>query len=487
MLGNHPEGLKTLFFTEMWERMSYYGMRGILVLFMTASLSDGGLAINPVSASAIYGIYASCVYLVTLPGGWIADRLIGQQKSILYGGIIIMLGHFILAIPNINTFYLGLLFVVLGTGLLKPNISAIVGNLYESNDEKKEAGFTIFYMAINIGSILGFFICGYLGENIGWHYGFAAAGIGMAFGLGQFILTRERLGNAGAFPQEVISDKIKKRDYLILWFSLAIILSLFIIGIFGIWSFNPVPLAGLMTIIITFIALFYFVFIFIFGKLDEDEKRKMVLIFVLFLGAAFFWSGFDQGGSSFNIFAKEYTNRIILGWEYPASWLQIVNPAFVVILSPLMAYAWVFLGKKMLDPSLPFKFGLGLILMGIGFLIIAMGANTAINNESLASAKWLLLTYLFHTVGELVISPIGLAAISSLSPKRFIGQMMGIWFLASSLGAIIAGLLSGQATTKGLQSMPSLFNNIAIGSTIVGFLLIILAKPIHNWVFRGKN
>ena len=487
MLGNHPEGLKTLFFTEMWERMSYYGMRGILVLFMTASLSDGGLAINPVSASAIYGIYASCVYLVTLPGGWIADRLIGQQKSILYGGIIIMLGHFILAIPNINTFYLGLLFVVLGTGLLKPNISAIVGNLYESNDEKKEAGFTIFYMAINIGSILGFFICGYLGENIGWHYGFAAAGIGMAFGLGQFILTRERLGNAGAFPQEVISDKIKKRDYLILCFSLAIILSLFIIGIFGIWSFNPVPLAGLMTIIITFIALFYFVFIFIFGKLDEDEKRKMVLIFVLFLGAAFFWSGFDQGGSSFNIFAKEYTNRIILGWEYPASWLQIVNPAFVVILSPLMAYVWVFLGKKMLDPSLPFKFGLGLILMGIGFLIIAMGANTAINNESLASAKWLLLTYLFHTVGELVISPIGLAAISSLSPKRFIGQMMGIWFLASSLGAIIAGLLSGQATTKGLQSMPSLFNNIAIGSTIVGFLLIILAKPIHNWVFKEKN
>ena len=179
---NHPEGLKTLFFTEMWERMSYYGMRGILVLFMTASFADGGLEINPVSASAIYGIYASCVYLVTLPGGWIADRLIGQQKSILYGGIIIMLGHFILAIPNINTFYLGLLFVVLGTGLLKPNISAIVGNLYDDKDKRKEAGFTIFYMAINIGSILGFFICGYLGENIGWHYGFAAAGVGMAFG-----------------------------------------------------------------------------------------------------------------------------------------------------------------------------------------------------------------------------------------------------------------------------------------------------------------
>ena len=484
LLKNHPEGLKTLFFTEMWERMSYYGMRGILVLFMTASITEGGLEINPVSASAIYGIYASCVYLVTLPGGWIADRLIGQQKSILYGGIIIMIGHFILAIPNLNTFYLGLLFVVLGTGLLKPNISAIVGSLYKDNDQRKEAGFTIFYMAINIGSILGFFICGYLGENIGWHYGFAAAGLGMAFGLGQFIITREKLGNVGISPQVILTNKIKKRDYLVVTFSLVSILSIFVLGILDIWSFNPVPLAGVITIIIALISLSYFLIIFIFGKLSNLEKRKMILIFILFIGAAFFWSGFDQGGSSFNIFAKEFTNRLIFGWEYPASWLQIVNPAFVVILSPIMAYIWVFLGKRMLDPSLPFKFGLGLILMGIGFVIIALGANTAINNESLASAKWLLLTYLFHTIGELVVSPIGLAAISSLSPKRFIGQMMGVWFLASSLGAIIAGLLSGQATTEGLKSMPDLFNNIAIGASLLGFLFIILAKPIHNWVFK---
>ena len=486
LLKNHPEGLKTLFFTEMWERMSYYGMRGILVLFMTASITEGGLEINPVSASAIYGIYASCVYLVTLPGGWIADRLIGQQKSILYGGIIIMIGHFILAIPNLNTFYLGLLFVVLGTGLLKPNISAIVGSLYKDNDQRKEAGFTIFYMAINIGSILGFFICGYLGENIGWHYGFAAAGLGMAFGLGQFIITREKLGNVGISPQVILTNKIKKRDYLVVTFSLVSILSIFVLGILDIWSFNPVPLAGVITIIIALISLSYFLIIFIFGKLSNLEKRKMILIFILFIGAAFFWSGFDQGGSSFNIFAKEFTNRLIFGWEYPASWLQIVNPAFVVILSPIMAYIWVFLGKRMLDPSLPFKFGLGLILMGVGFVIIALGANTAINNESLASAKWLLLTYLFHTIGELVVSPIGLAAISPLSPKRFIGQMMGVWFLASSLGAIIAGLLSGQATTEGLKSMPDLFNNIAIGASLLGFLFIILAKPIHNWVFKEE-
>jgi amino acid/peptide transporter (Peptide:H+ symporter), bacterial len=200
MLSKHPEGLKTLFLTEMWERMSFYGMRGILVLFMTATILDGGLQIDTVSASAIYGIYASSVYLVALLGGWIADRHIGQQNAILYGGFIIMLGHFLLAITNIQTFYLGLIFVVLGTGLLKPNISAIVGGLYENNLEQKESGFTLFYMSINIGSILGFFICGYLGENIGWHYGFGAAGVGMAFGLIQFVLTKKNLGQVGINP-----------------------------------------------------------------------------------------------------------------------------------------------------------------------------------------------------------------------------------------------------------------------------------------------
>ena len=213
-LGNHPAGLTTLFLTEMWERMSFYGMRGILVLFMTASLLEGGLEIDAVSASAVYGIYSSSVYLVALLGGWLADRHIGQQKAILYGGFIIMIGHFLLAFASIETFYLGLIMVVLGTGLLKPNISAIVGGLYDKNSDKKEAGFTIFYMSINIGSILGFFICGYLGENIGWHYGFGAAGIGMAFGLIQFILTRKSLGEIGIKPSIEIPEKKRKRDVL---------------------------------------------------------------------------------------------------------------------------------------------------------------------------------------------------------------------------------------------------------------------------------
>ena len=229
----------------------------------------------------------------------------------------------------------------------------------------------------------------------------------------------------------------------------------------------------------------YFFYLFAFGNLNEDERRKITLIVVLFFGAAFFWSGFDQAGSSFNIFAKEYTNRIIYGWEYPASWLQVLNPILVVLLSPFMAYLWLFLGKRMLDPSLPFKFGLGLIFMAIGFIFISYGASIAMQ-EGLAGAKWLLLTYLFHTIGELTLSPIGLAAISNLSPKRFVGQMMGVWFLASSLGAIIAGLLSGQATYEGVETMPALFNKIAIISSIAGLILILLSKPLNKWALKEK-
>ena len=485
MFKEHPKGLYTLFFTEMWERMSYYGMRGILVLFMTATILEGGLEIDAVSASAIYGIYSACVYLVALIGGWLADRHFGQQKAILYGGIVIMLGHFLLAFTNLQTFYLGLIFVVLGTGLLKPNISAIVGGLYEDDIEKKQSGFTIFYMSINIGSVLGFFICGYLGENVGWHYGFAAAGVGMALGLFQFLLTRKNLGSIGSAPSVILNKDTKAKELKIFNFLMVSFFIFIFLGLFGFIKFDPIPVANMLTVFILLIAVSYFLYLFTLGKLNIEERKKIILIMVLFFGAAFFWSGFDQAGSSFNIFAKEYTDRLVFGWEYPASWLQVLNPILVVILSPFMAYIWFFLGKRMLDPSLPFKFGLGLIFMAIGFLFIASGASIAIQEGS-AGAKWLLLTYLFHTIGELTLSPIGLAAISNLSPKRFVGQMMGIWFLASSLGAIIAGLLSGQATYDGLDSMPDLFNKIAILSSVIGLLLILISKPLNDWVFKKQ-
>ena len=479
----HPSGLITLFLTEMWERMSYYGMRGILVLFMTASISDGGLEFNYAQASAIYGIYAASVYLVALPGGWIGDNILGQQKSIIFGGLIIMLGHFSLAITNLNFFYLGLILVILGTGLLKPNISATVGALYKDNENLKDAGFTIFYMAINIGSILGFFICGYLGEEIGWHYGFGAAGIGMALGLIQYQLTNKMLGDIGKDPESKLSTEKKKKLMRILYLSLGFFGLICVTGFLGFWKLDPIPIAGAMTLVISLVAITYFYYIYFHAGLNKLEKKKIILIIVLFIGAAIFWSGFDQAGSSFNIFAKEYTSRLIFGWVYPASWLQILNPLLVVMLSPFMAYLWIYLGRKMLDPSLPFKFGMGLIFMAIGFIIIAIGAQAAMD-DGLASAKWLLLTYLFHTIGELTLSPVGLSAISSLAPKRFVGQLMGVWFLASSLGAIIAGLLSGRATDQGLNSMPELFNQVAIISCVFGLLLILISKPLNKWVLK---
>ncbi len=486
MNNSHPKGLTTLFFTEMWERMSYYGMRGILVLFMTASITENGLNMDPVTASAIYGIYASLVYLVTLPGGWIADRILGQQRSILYGGIIIMFGHFLLAMPNGNVFYLGLSFVVIGTGLLKPNISALVGALYDENGGNRESGFTIFYMAINIGSILGFFICGYLGENIGWHYGFSAAGFGMLLGLVQFIYLRKYLGKTGSEPQIKLTKRQRSKDIRYIVAGFLILFLIYFLSIFNIITLEPVSIAKFLTLFILIISIGYFVYLFLLGKLTLSEKKKVTLIGILFIGAAFFWSGFDQAGSSFNIFAKEFTDRQIGNWIYPASWLQILNPALVVILSPFIAYIWIYLGKKSLDPSLPFKFGLGLILMSIGFVFITIGATVALQ-EGLAGAEWLLLTYLFHTLGELTLSPIGLSAISSLSPKRFMGQMMGVWFLASSLGAIIAGLISGQATHSGLQSMPTLFSDIAIFSASIGLILILISRFLTKWVFGDKS
>ena len=393
------------------------------------------------------------------------------------------LGHFFMAFPTDIFFYGALGLLIAGNGFFKPNISSLVGALYKEGDIKRDSGFTIFYMSINIGSILGFFICGYLGENIGWHYGFGAAGIGMLLGVLQYKLNLNTLGDIGLNPANLVSEKTKNSYKKITLITSLLILTFIFSGLLGLWTIDPVPLANILTLIIALISLMYFLYIYFFGKLSNDEKKKITMIFILFIGAALFWSGFDQGGSSFNIFAKEYTDRIVFGWEYPASWLQIINPLFVVILAPFMSYLWIFLGKKMLDPTLPFKFGLGLIFMAIGFIIISIGAQVALN-DGLAGAKWLLLTYLFHTIGELILSPIGLAAISSLSPKRFIGQMMGVWFLASSLGAILAGLISGQATNDGLSSMPSLFNQIALIATCIGLVLILISKPLQSWVYK---
>ena len=470
----HPIGLRTLFFTEMWERMSYYGMRGLLVLYMTIGVVENpGLDWSNIQANAIYGIYAGMVYFLAVPGGWIADNILGYQKAVLIGALIITLGHFTLAIPLEQTFILGLVFVALGTGLLKPNISSIVGQLYSQNDSRRDSGFTIFYMAINIGSMLGFAVCGWLGEKVGWHFGFGAAGVGMLFGVTQFILFRHQLGEAGKYPNKI--NEQTKRNY-IRGVGLVVILiaSVVITGMAGFWSIDPVYFAERFRDFLVVISIIYFIYLLFFAGLTANEKKNVLMLLLLFIGAAAFWSGFDQSAGSLTIFTRDYVNLTFGTFTAPVSWTQFVNPLFVVMFAPFFAYLWVFLGKRNLDPNMPIKFGLGLILMALGFIVMILAVKYALASSPVG-VQWLLLTYLLHTFGELTLSPVGLSAFSKYSPKRYLGQMMGIWFLASSLGGVLAGLLGGEATESGLESMSPVFTELVYYCLAIAAVLIVLS------------
>ena len=470
----HPKGLVTLFLTEMWERMSFYGMRGWLVLFMTREITDGGMDLSAPEAMAIYGVYGASVYFLCVPGGWIADKIFGAQRTVLFGAIIITLGHYVLAIPYDKTFFLGLVLVSIGTGLLKPNISTIVGQLYKPGDLRIDSGYTIFYMSINIGSMLGFLVCGYLGEKVGWHWGFGAAGVGMTFGVLQYIFTSNSLGEAGKFPK--LSAEEDQAKYLSLFkYSSAIIALIVITGLVGFWSINPALLNQLIVYLILVVAVSYFVYLFFFAGLNKIETNNMKMLLLLFFGSVLFWAGFDQGGSSLNLFAKDYTDLYVFGWEMPATFLQVANPLMVVIFAPFFAAFWIMLGKRNLDPDTPQKFALGCFLMAIGFFVIIFGVEAAMQNEK-AGIQFLLITYLFHTLGELCLSPVGLSATAKYSPIKYRGQMMGIWFLSSSLAAGLAGLLASKSFESGISSMPDLFQQIILALCFVGIFLLIANK-----------
>ena len=337
----HPRGLSTLFFTELWERFSYYGMRAILVLFMVNAVATGGLGMTDVTATAIYGLYTAAVYLVALPGGWIADRLLGQRRSVLFGGIIIADGHFTLAIPSIATFYLGLILIVLGTGLLKPNISAIVGDLYPEGGARRDAGFSIYYMGINVGAFLGPLVCGYLGETINWHLGFSAAGFGMVLGVIQYVWSAKYLGNAGQVKAEIRAPGARAQALrsLVLGIGGVIVVVLLLAGLqsTGILQMTLVGFARAIGVFIVMLAAVFLGYVIVFGRLTRTEQKRVGVIAVCFLAAGTFWSGFEQAGSSMNLFAERLTDRAFLGWVMPASWLQSVNPIFIRIIGTSIA------------------------------------------------------------------------------------------------------------------------------------------------------
>ena len=474
----HPIGLRTLFLTEMWERMSYYGMRALLVLYMTGAVTgfNPGLGWSQVEAQAIYGIYSGMVYFMVVPGGWIADNILGHQKAVLIGALIIALGHFTLAIPIEQTFFLGLIFVVLGTGLLKGNISTIVGQLYEGQDDKRDSGYTIFYMSINIGSTLGFLICSYLGEKIGWHWGFGAAGIGMTFGVIQYIKHRHLLGDAGMHPNEMPDEKrVKFTNYL-----KVSLVGMFLVigaGLLGFFVIDPRFFAEQFAYFLTIIAGLYFIYLFLFAGLNAAERKNLILLFLLFIGAAAFWSGFDQSAGSLNIFARDYADVSVAGYVIPVGWLQFANPVIVVLFAPIFAGIWAQLARMNLDPSLPFKFAIGLLFMALSFFIMIIAVNIAIESSPVGM-QWLLLTYLFQTWGELALSPIGLSAFSRYGPKRYMGQMFGLWFLASAIGGVLAGLLGGEALDGGLETISPIFEfmiqyYLIIAAALIGLSFVI--------------
>ncbi|MFL2725871.1 MAG: peptide MFS transporter [Gammaproteobacteria bacterium] len=478
----HPIGLRTLFLTEMWERMSYYGMRALLVLYMTGAMTgfNPGLGWSAIEANAIYGIYVGFVYFMVVPGGWIADNILGHQKAVLIGAIIIALGHFTLALPLTQTFFLGLIFIVLGTGLLKGNISTIVGSLYKDNDDRRESGYTIFYMSINIGSTLGFLICSYLGEKIGWHYGFGAAGVGMTFGVYQFIKYRHLLGSAGAEPNDMPDEK---RSNLVKWTKLSLVLMFIVIGmgLLGLISVEPRAFAENFAYFLTGVAGLYFIYLFVFAGLNSDERKNLLLLFVLFIGAAAFWSGFDQSASSLSIFARDYTDLTIGGFAMPIGWLQFANPILVVTFAPIFAGMWAYLGRVNMNPSLPLKFAIGLLFMALSFIVMIYAVRLAMVSAPVGM-QWLLITYAIQTWGELALSPIGLAAFSKYSPKRYMGQMFGLWFLASAIGGVLAGLLGGDAMSDGLSSIQPIFAFMIQYYLIIAVILVAL-----SFVIKAKD
>ncbi len=482
----HPAGLTTLFFTEMWERMSYYGMRALLVLFMTATLQEGGLALTVLSASAIYGLYTGSVYFMGLPGGWIADRLIGGQKAIWYGGIIIMLGHIVLAIPNDNTFFIGLILVIIGTGLLKPNIGAMVGQLYSPKDRRRDAGYAIYYMGINLGSFIGYIVCGYLATNMGWHWAFGAAAIGMGIGLIQYKLTTPNLNEVGDGPVSPLSPKGAKISWIAITTFLVLVAVVTTLVFQGVLTIEPVVLAQNTAIVFSLIFVAYYAAIYLFGNLTKSEMLRLAALLLICIASACFWSGFEQAGSSLNLFARDYTDRMIGSFEIPTAWFQSTNAMFIVILSPFFAALWMKLGQKLVTPAYGIKCAIGLIIMASGFIVMFFASQYAASGLKVAP-YWLVATYFLHTVGELILSPTALSAVSKLSPKRFAGQMMGVFVLTYSIGNIISGLLAGNFDPNNVEQIPALYMQISVFSIGIGIVVLILGFKTRFWELLAES
>jgi POT family proton-dependent oligopeptide transporter len=429
-LTQHPRGLSTLFFTEMWERFSYYGMRAFLILYMTAPVTAGGLGFSDADASSIYGLYTGSVWAAAILGGLVADRILGQYRSVLAGGTVIATGHFVLAFDVRSAFYLGLVLIVVGTGLLKPNVSTLVGSLYAPGDARRDAGFSLFYMGINLGAFLGPIIAGYLAQRVNWHVGFGAAGVGMTLGLVQYVL--------GSAPLRAAEQLLTAKHA-------------------GATAFAHAP-----------------------GGLTGDDYKRMAAVVVFFVFVSIFWGAYEQAGSTLNLFADRYTRLEAAGLSFPSSWFQSVPALFVIILAPIFAWFWTSLGDR--QPSTPAKFVYGLLFAALAFLLL-MPAGSIAQSGIKVSPMWLVGAYFLLELGELCLSPVGLSAVTKLAPTQLVGLAMGIWFLSNSAGNMLAGWAGTFFSTMPLDE---LFRASAIATTIAAVILILLLKPVKA-LMAGRN
>jgi POT family proton-dependent oligopeptide transporter len=471
----HPRGLATLFFTEFWERFSYYGMRSLLILFMTAAGVKGGLGFSAAKAGAIYGLYTMFVYLLSLPGGWIADQLLGQRRAVFVGGVIIACGHFSMAFEGLTPFYLGLFLITIGTGLLKPNISTMVGELYPEGGARRDAGFSVFYMGINSGGFIAPFVCGALGQGINWHYGFVAAGVGMVLGLVQYVAGGKHLGSIGLAANAGDDPAMRRRASLSLVVFGVVALGVVAAMASGALPVTPQQLAGSAFFVVVGLAVVFFLYQFLAGGLVGDERKRVLVIAVLFAFSFLFWAGFEQAGSSLNLFADRLTDRVIGGWTMPASFLQSVNSMFIILLAPVFSWLWLRLASR--QPSAPMKFALGLIGLGAGFAVMVWASLRTAGGTKQVLPTWLITTYLLHTIGELCLSPVGLSTVTKLAPHRKVGQMMGVWFMSLALGNLLAGLIGGRFETLPL---PRLFGMVCVVTVGAGLVLALFSRPVHK-------
>lgn len=491
----HPKPLRPLFFTEMWERFSYYSIRPLLVLFMVATVGSGGFGFDEVTASAIYGIFAGSLYLAAVPGGWLADNWLGQERALWWGSIVIALGHLCIALSAVfgkTLFFVGLMFIVMGSGLFKTCISVMVGALYPKGDVRRDSGFTLFYMGINIGSLLAALIVGVFKEKGMWHIGFGVGGLGMLISLLIYRFSAKKnlfhyAQAKGITPEwEHANDRYKNIGRWVVGF-LALLAAIVVLVSTGVMPFNPEMVAQYMTYIIAAVVIVYFAVLFITPRFDKTDKLRLLTCFVLIIGSTLFWSSFEQQPTSFNLFADNYTDLNVLGFEVPSIWFQSLNPLFILLLAPIASIIWVKLGNRGLEPSSMVKFALGMLLAAAGFTLMIFASKSILASGGLASPLWLVGSLLLLTLGELALSPVGLSAMTKLAPEGMQGQMMGLFFASIAMGNLVAAFFGGYVSADKIEGLPGLFTTMTVFLVVAAVILLAVAKPINKMLQKSEN